>query len=425
MPSPTPSHLLTTFSCPVRSCRPLLFGVLVSVLLMLGAPLATHAQSVFADSGGFRIGSEDGSYQLRIGGDAHADTRILLTEAPGTTTSFYMRRARVRLRATVQRRFSVQFMSNFGRGRAGLQDAFIDFRFGPNIALRAGKFKTPVGLEFLQSPNTMMHIERGYPTAFVPNRDIGFQLHGTTLSQRLEYAIGVFNGAPDGVSLDGDEGPAKDIIGRAFVEPWRGASDAPAHLNGLGVGIAATYGIERDRLPTYRTLHQSPLFSYRTAVRADGPRLRLVPQFYYHAGSLGLLGEYALSSQAVESSGTTETLRHHAWQVGASYLLTGESATYGSVAPRNAYDPEQSSWGAFEVSAKVQRFSFDDDAFPTFATPDSQVQHGTAVAAGITWYPVRNIRFMVVGERTMFGGNEAGEMRSAEHTIGTRVQVAY
>ena len=425
----------TLFGCvPSNSRLPLssAWGWAVYLLLFCMAvlPHSTIAQSVFADEGGFRIADDDGDYQLRIGGDLHSDTRMLLGEIPGTTSSFFIRRARVLLRGTIQRRFSVQFKSNFGRGQATVQDAFIDFRFGSGLSLRTGRFKTPLGLEFLQSPNTIMQVERGYPTAFVANRDVGIQLYGRTLGQRLQYNIGVFNGAPDGTSLDGDASAPKDVVARAFVEPWRNNREASEWLRGLGVGLGASVGTERGAsgtsgLSVYRTLHRSPLFSYRVGVEADGQRLRLVPQAYYYAGPFGFIGEYARSQHDVQRGDNTETLTHSAWQLGGSWVITGESASYSGVSPENEYDPSAGAWGAFEVSAKVQQFQFDENAFPQYANPDDQVEHGTSLAAGLSWYPVRNVRFMATADRTTFGGTDAADDRDAEHTLTVRAQLSY
>ena len=412
----------------LSALRPALAALVTLVCLLLGAPQVT-AQAVFADAGGFRIADDSGNYQLRIGGDLHSDARMLLGETPGATSSFFVRRARVLLRGTVQRRFSVQFKSNFGRGQAAVQDAFVDFRLTSGLSLRTGRFKAPLGLEFLQSPNAIVHVERGYPTAFVANRDVGVQVYGRTLDQRLQYNVGLFNGVPDGTSLDIDTGAPKDLIARLFVEPWR--NDRTSRwLQGIGVGIGTSTGVERGSggtsgLSTYRTLHGSPLFAYRDDVEADGERFRIVPQAYYYAGPLGLIAEYARSQHRVQRGDNSEELDHSAWQLGASWVLTGEDASHDGVSPASTYNPEAGTWGAFEVSAKAQRFQFDENAFPRYANPDAEVEHGVSIAAGLTWYPVRNIRFMTTAERTTFGGTNAAKARDAEHTVTMRVQVAY
>jgi phosphate-selective porin OprO/OprP len=420
----TVSRLARLFPCKLIC---LALGVLVYVLM--GPPTAT-AQSIFADAGGFRIADDEGNYQLRIGGDLQTDARTLLRETPGSTSAFFLRRARVRLSATVQRRFSIRFMSNFGRGRAAIQDAYLDFRFGSGLSLRAGRFSTPLGLEVLQSANSTMQVERGYPSEFVANRDVGFQLHGRTLGRRLEYSVGVFNGALDGANADGDDTAPKDFMVRLFIEPWRNDRDASEWLRGLGIGFGTSTGIERGTsstsgLASYRTLHGSPLFTYRTGVEADGQRFRIVPQAYYYVGPFGLIAEYARSQHSVQQGNNEESLGHVAWQVGGSWVITGESASYSGVTPANSYDPANGAWGAFEVSTKVQRFQFDENAFPQYANPDTQIENGTALAIGLSWYPVQNVRFMTTAERTTFGGTDAANARDDEYAATVRMQLAF
>ena len=404
------------------------FWTLIGVVGVGGAatPYSGQAQSVTADSGGFRILSDDGAYQLRIGGDVHADSRFQLNDVPGASNEFLTRRARIRLRGIVENRFGVQLMTDFGRGRTTLQDAFIDFRFASSLSLRAGSFKTPMGLEFLQSPNALIQLERGYPTSFIPNRDVGIQVDGSFWERRAEYAIGVFNGAPDGTSVQRDVSNAKDVVGRVFVTPWQ--RDQDSVLQGLGVGIAASYGNEFEDgrpLPTYTTRIGSPLFAYRGNARPDGQRTRLMPQFSYYAGSFGVIGELAWSRHAVTDGDEKEALAHYAWQIGATWFATGEQASFGTTGPAAAYDPDEGTWGAFEISAKMQRVSFSDDAFPAFANPNEAIGNSTIGALGLNWYPVRNVRLMVVVEHTRFGGTEGADARNAETTLGTRFQIAY
>ncbi len=44
------------------------------------------------------------------------------------------------------------------------------------MALRAGKFKVPIGLELLQTDPYRELLESSFATALVPNRDVGVQL---------------------------------------------------------------------------------------------------------------------------------------------------------------------------------------------------------------------------------------------------------
>src|SRR5207342_1639039 len=168
--------------------------------------------------------------------------------------------------------------------------------------LRVGKLKGPIGLERLQSASAIEMMERGFPTELAPNRDIGAQLQGELASGRVNYAIGLFNGAPDG--RDSPTTDADDNFeweGRVFFEPWKNDANA---LSGLGFGLAGSVGdkegVGNNFLPRYRTPGQNIFFNYRSTVLADGEHQRLSPQFYYYRNRLGLMGEWINSQQEVQ-----------------------------------------------------------------------------------------------------------------------------
>lgn len=115
---------------------------------------------------GFFLKSADGSFQLKLRGLIQTDGRFFIDdqEQPGTN-SFRIRRARPILEGTVFRRFDFRLMTDFGEGQTVLQDAYLDFRYWPQVRLRAGKFKSPVGLERLQSATDLLFVERAFQTS--------------------------------------------------------------------------------------------------------------------------------------------------------------------------------------------------------------------------------------------------------------------
>jgi phosphate-selective porin OprO/OprP len=336
-----------------------------------------------------------------------------------------MRRVRPIFEGTVFKIFDFRVMPDFALGTTVLQDGYVEARFSPALTLRAGKFKPPVGLERLQSATDLVFVERAQPTNLVPNRDVGVQLGGDLAGARVQYAVGVFNGVPDGGSGDLDNNDDKDVAARVFFQPFVADKSASS---GLGVGLAASSGnqagtVTAPNLPVFRTGGQVTFFSYRsdataagTAVAA-GTRRRLSPQATFYLGPFGLLAEYVTSKQEVRRASEVAELTNTAWEAAASWVIGG-TASYRGVAPKR-------SLGAFEIAARYSRLEVDRDAFPLFANPASAARTASAWGLGLNWWASRNVRFMTSYELTKFDGGAAAGDRPDERVLFTRFQVAF
>ena len=279
---------------------------------------------------GFSIKSADGKYAVRLKGLVQTDGRFFLSDSalPATNT-FFIRRARPILEATVGKYLEFRVQPDFGQGTTVLFDAYTDVKIAPAFAVRVGKFKPAVDLERYQSASDIVFAERALATNLAPNRDVGLMFSGDISTGLFTWQAGVFNGVPDLGNGDGDVSDAKDFVGRVFLQPFKLGT-----LAGLGVGIAGTTGVERGTpaapatVAGYRTPAQQTFFRYTSStttpannVYADGRRSRLAPQAYFYSGPLGLHGEYIQSWQAVTRTGTTVTLKHTAWQTTGSFFL--------------------------------------------------------------------------------------------------------
>jgi phosphate-selective porin OprO/OprP len=373
---------------------------------------------------GFALKSADGAFQLKLRGYLHADSRWFLDEGDvNLDDTFLLRRARPIFEGTLFEIFDYRIMPDFGGGTASIQDGYLNARFLPEIKVQAGKFKTPFGLERLQSATDIRFVERGLPNNLVPNRDIGAMLHGDLLAGRLAYAAGIFNGVADGGSSDLDLHDGKDLAARLFAHPFKGSGEE--WLESLGIGVAGTFGNQENTLPTYRSTGQASIFTYRATVLADGDHSRLSPQAYYYQGPFGLLLEYVHSAQEVELGATEDVIRNQAWQAAASWLLTGEAASYRSPTPKKPFNLKSGDWGAFEVVARVSWLGIDGDAFPVFANPATAVRRALAWGGGINWYLNTNVKAVLNFERTTYDGGSASGNRDAENAILTRIQFAF
>ena len=269
---------------------------------------AQDAPVVQAGRDGFWFKSANGDFQLKAGGYLHSDGRFYPSDTSNqATNTFVLRRVRPLLQGTLYKFIDFRLMPDFGEGKAVLQDAYLELRYFPKASLRAGKFKTPFGLERLQSATDLVFVERGLPTNLVPSRDLGIQLSGDLAKNRLNYAIGVFNGTPDGGSVDGACHDSKDYVARLFATPFQ-SFPAGHPLRGLGVGLAASRGKQHGALPVFKTAGQSIFFSYAANASASGFRTRLSPQVYYYYGAVGLIAEFVRSEQKVEGGGDSDSV---------------------------------------------------------------------------------------------------------------------
>jgi phosphate-selective porin OprO/OprP len=400
------------------------------------APAASSSATVVrASPEGFSIASEDKSFLLKLRGYVQADGRYFTsdTDRPGNTT-FVLRRARPLLEGTLFSVFDFRLMLDFGGGTATVQDAYVDLRPSKALKLRAGKFKAPVGLERLQSATQTLFIERALPTNLVPNRDIGLQLHGELLEGALTYAVGAFNGVPDGASADANSDNSFDLVGRVFTFPLKRTDLRP--LQGLGLGFATSRGkrlgtAAAPGLSPFRSTSQVAFFNYLTSttaadtVVADGTHLRLSPQGSWFWGPVGLLAEYVSSAQEVKRGDQRTQLRHQSWQATAAFVLFGGNASAEGVKPTRPLSLSEGTWGAVELDARYSFLRVDPDTFPTFADPARSASEARNWGVGANWYLNPNIRIALNLDGTTFKGGATDADRPSETLFLSRFQVAW
>src|SRR5687767_9060110 len=176
---------------------------------------------VLAGQDGIAIESGNGEYRLHIGLLLQPDGRFAANDdAAATSDTFAGRRLRPYLRGRVGRRFEFYLNPDFANGTLVVQDAYVDTIFAPAFRIRAGKGKTPFGMERLHSASNLLFMERGFPTALAPNRDIGVQVLGDVAGGVVSYLGGVMNGVPDGGSADLETTDSKDVSGRLVLRPF-------------------------------------------------------------------------------------------------------------------------------------------------------------------------------------------------------------
>jgi phosphate-selective porin OprO and OprP len=392
-------------------------------------PAPAAPPRVVAGQDGIAIESGNGDFRLQLGVLAHVDGRFALADDNEQyVNAFTVRRLRPYLRGRLGRHFEFYINPDFSGGTLVVQDAYVDTILLPAFRIRAGKGKTPFGFERLHSASNMLFLERGTPTALVPNRDIGFQVLGDLYGGTVSYLAGVMNGIADGASSDTETNDGKDVAGRAVVRPFN-KRPPTSPWRGLGLGIAGSRGDATGAaaLPALRTQTlQQPFWSYvagPTPTVADGVRTRYSPCAWYISGPFAGWTEYVHTEVPVRRVDAIEEISHDAWQVAGSWVLTGEAATDAGagVRPRNNFDFGRGHWGAFQVAARFHALKIDEDAVTLgFATPGSS-RKTDAWTLGLRWYVTGNLWYTVNFERTVFD-DDANGPRRAENGLAFRTQ---
>ncbi len=389
------------------------------------AAIAKTAPKITIDQKGASFKSGDGNYELKLRGLLQGDARVFVGDSNQNNT-FLLRIARPTLEGSLGKLVAYRFTPEFAGDSASIVDAYADLRFNPAYTLRVGKFTSPVGLERLQSSSALVDVERALASELAPNRDLGVQLQGEVAKGKFSYALGVFNGAVDGrdaVSSNPDD--EFEYAGRVFFEPFKGSESAWA---GLGFGLGGSAGQKRGSganfLPRYRTPGQATFFSYRGAVLADGDTLRWSPQGWFYRKGFGLQAEYIVSQQEVARDARREELKHRAWQATASYVLTGEDASYRGVTPSRPFGIN-GGLGAVELTARYGRLDIDDAAFPFYADPTVSASSVRSWTLGANWYLTPNLKLATNYLQSSFDAAGGGTRLPNEKAVFSRLQVSF
>jgi phosphate-selective porin OprO/OprP len=404
---------------------------------------------VKANDEGFWLSSPNDAYKINFGGIIQGTGRFFTSGGDKNVSStFYLNRVRPILSGTLGKYYDFNITPDFGQGKGVvLQDAWINAKYFPEAQFQIGKYKAPYDLERLQSDRDLMLTERSEIQNLVPNRDTGIELHSDTLfNGRVSYQLALMNGVPNNTAADPttdiDTNDGKDFVGRIFLTPFKTSENE--YLKGLGFGFAGTYGDERGTttLSSYKTFGMSTWFTYNKGVTSSGLRARLDPQAYYYWRGLGLMGEYAQDEHSLNLFTTlgkspfprqinrTDTFTDTGYFVQASYLLTGEDASYTWVKPIRPFDPLNGGWGAWEIAGRISNVAADTRQFQLgFANPSVSAKTATEWAAGFNWYLSNNVKFYFDYANTYFNGGAGTTAipkdRPNESVFESELQIAF
>ena len=440
-----------------------------------------------AGADGFKVTSIDKKHQLRVGGALQTDYKAFLDNAwpgvPATTNpagpdSVSLRQARMILDGYVYNDLYFKIMADFAQTNSTanlLPDAYLDYNYFKSASLLVGKFKPSIGLERLQGDADTAFLERGFPTNLAPNRDAGIQVHGgfgmpgykaernpgpIDSKNAFTYQVGITEGTGDSGNAAGSGLPTnnntstayandKEFDGRIFAQPFQ--HSGYSWLEGFGLGLAGSYSNPNHQAINNQKslIGQSTIVDYTkvnanasgSTVTSNGTSYRLYPQAYWYTGPYGLMGEYVESTQTLNGSSVKGhynnlSQTNTAYQIQASYVITGEDNTFSGVKPMRNFDPFKGSWGALQLAGRWSELTIDNDTFKLL-DPTKSANHASAFTIGANWFLNKNALIRLDYEDVSFtggAGNSTGKgvntkyhvtNRPTEQILSTRFQLTF
>jgi phosphate-selective porin OprO/OprP len=382
--------------------------IFLTVLSLFLAHQAFAEKVFFAGyKGGFYIRSEEqGGMELLLGGAFQTDYRYFF-EAQRADNRFDIRRSRLRFqgRLTQYFRFGLEYEFQ-GNETDNLVDAYAEAVVAPS-AVRFGQFKSPFGLEWQSGDKAQFFAERSMGFALGPRRDIGIMVHGSLFQDAFNYAAGLFNGDGDDGAASGAEEDNPEAAARIVISPFKkSGSNWFKHFQ---VGASATYA-QIDNLNVNLRVKSTGMFGTGTnlfelthntkfgVIHDVGSRHRFGLEAAWHLGSLLFQGEYfSLTYTDLEASGDNPPdADFSSWYAGVLWCITGEAPMLGKgivhpIYPSQFFDPQNGTWGAFCLAARVERFSGDHD----WINPVSfvSVKAAEAYSLALNWilYPMARV----------------------------------
>lgn len=420
----------------------------------------------------FKLSSDTTSSSLEFHGWLQADQDIFfnaagvginngLTDTTYTTSTvdrLWLRRIRPSLEGTFADYFNFLINPDFGEGEPRLFDGFIDINYLRAIGLQSGlQMSLLSGIEnffdnfsYLSRAYTM---EMSNSAMMAPDREVGFVIHGSFgpsgnepyyrglsylgFDDMFSYQFGMFNGTADNADagfnlLSFDKQITNSIQNKAFearvfINPF--IDDTASILQHLGIGMAGSRENVHNQvhLPDLVSIGQNTIFQYTQLVPlANGLRYRLHPQVVWSLGPIGLLADWAHTTQTLCNgkdkfgiycpvNGEHITQRNNASQAQLIYNLTQESFNLFHLIPNNNFHPfESGAYGAWQTVFRVTKLSLDKNVFQKhtrhrrdyypYADPTNSVQASNSWSVGINWFWNDNFRVTTEYDHTQFIG---------------------
>ena len=135
---------------------------------------------------------------LTIGG--RLQTQYQYVDSDPSTNRLILRRARLSFQSVLSDWASIKVQVEAGKQKFTLKDAYLSFN-PKGFSLFIGQKHVPFSREALNSSKYLQMIERSRTSEFAPFRQMGVGMHGFAVDKKLEYYVGIYNGAVNSSSV--------------------------------------------------------------------------------------------------------------------------------------------------------------------------------------------------------------------------------
>lgn len=373
------------------------------------APIPPYRDLYASFGPGFQLQTADRVFRLQIHYESQVESRVWTQSDQVLSNSgvdgIYLPRQRIFFNGNITEPIEYEFSINRGVNNLNLLNAYINLHFDDRFELRFGRFFTPLPYDQYAISNYWLPTpERSLFTTNVGlNRQFGIMAWGYLADDRLDYAIGIFNGSRN--SFENTDN-AMDGVGYLNLRPFQNRKQG-SFLRFLNIGSSVAFG-RQDQSPVpvaFRIGGGSP--DTNIPGSATVPFLVLNPDVIEHGdrllGSvhaahfykgLSLIGEwqYGYGDYASTANPAATRVPFAGFYVTAGYFLTGEEVERRArVKPLRPFVPLRKGTvrgpGAWEVVTRVSELQLGEEVF-TSGFADAAVWNNRAITTevGTNWY---------------------------------------
>jgi phosphate-selective porin OprO/OprP len=288
-------------------------------------------------------------------------------------------------------------------------DVFVDIDYDPRLRFRVGRFKTPFTYEFFVEPVQGLTVpERSvFFNNFGLNRDDGAMAFGRLFENKIDYAVGIFDGIRNGQLALQDH---KAVASYFNYKPF--ADEQNTLLENWSIGGSVWAG-RQDHVPipgTLRTIVPTtgnavagvPFLGFNSNVREQGPDAFWDLHTVWFYKQLALLGEWGSGYQNYTTTpgslvSNRTQLPVESFYVQASYLLTGETrSSIGIVKPNSPFDIRQGKLGigAWEPFFRFEYMDIGKQVFTSgLSDPNLWANRLFGTHVGFDWHLTQYVKF--------------------------------